>query len=254
MKLSIITINYNHLDGLKKTYNSVVCQTWKDYEWIIIDGRSTDGSREFIEEHQKEFSYWCSEPDNGVYNAMNKGILKAQGEYLIFMNSGDTFASPTILDEIFMEKYSEDVIYGYMMRRTLDGVPNNQGMMKPVLYWYDFYYESLPHQASFLKKELFEKYGLYNESYRICGDWEFNIRTIIKNGASYKFIPKKIAIYECDGISDGNISELKKIQSEFPPYLAADAKILKTYRRLQRWKIFRMGIWMYKAYSSWRQS
>ena len=91
MKLSIITVNLNNLEGLKKTYESVVCQTFTDYEWLVIDGGSTDGSREFIEEHQDKFAYWCSEPDKGIYNAMNKGIVRAKGEYLNFMNSGDYF-------------------------------------------------------------------------------------------------------------------------------------------------------------------
>ena len=80
MKLSIITINYNNKAGLQKTIDSVICQTWKDYEWIIIDGGSTDGSKELIEQYQQYFAYWCSEPDKGVYNAMNKGITKAKGE------------------------------------------------------------------------------------------------------------------------------------------------------------------------------
>ena len=112
MKLSIITINYNNLEGLKKTYESVVCQTWTDYEWIIIDGGSTDGSREFIEEHQDKFAYWCSEPDKGVYNAMNKGIAKAQGEYLNFMNSGDRFYDHQTLNEVFSSGFQEDILYG----------------------------------------------------------------------------------------------------------------------------------------------
>ena len=92
MKLSIITVNLNNLEGLKKTYESVVSQTFTDYEWLVIDGGSTDGSREFIEQHQDKFAYWCSEPDKGIYNAMNKGIVRAKGEYLNFMNSGDYFA------------------------------------------------------------------------------------------------------------------------------------------------------------------
>ena len=97
MKLSIITVNLNNLEGLKKTYESVVCQTFTDYEWLVIDGGSTDGSREFIEQHQDKFAYWCSEPDKGIYNAMNKGIVKAKGEYLNFMNSGDCFASSFVV-------------------------------------------------------------------------------------------------------------------------------------------------------------
>lgn len=88
MILSIITIN---LEGLKRTYESIVHQTFTDYEWIVIDGGSTDGSREFIEEHEEKYSYWCSEPDKGIFNAMNKGVLHANRQYCLFLNSGDHF-------------------------------------------------------------------------------------------------------------------------------------------------------------------
>ena len=112
MKLSIITVNYNNRDGLQKTIDSVICQTFKDYEWIIIDGGSTDGSRELIEQYQDHFAYWCSEPDKGVYNAMNKGIAKAKGEYVNFMNSGDCFADANVLERLFADGYDEDIIAG----------------------------------------------------------------------------------------------------------------------------------------------
>lgn len=101
MTLSIITVNLNNLEGLKRTYDSVVSQTFTDYEWLVIDGGSTDGSREFIEQHQDKFAYWCSEPDKGIFNAMNKGIVRAKGEYLNFMNSGDCFACEETVAEVF---------------------------------------------------------------------------------------------------------------------------------------------------------
>ena len=89
MKLSIITINYNNREGLKKTINSVINQTFRDFEYILIDGGSEDGSKEIILQHEAQFSYWRSEKDHGIYNAMNKGILAAKGDYLLFLNSGD---------------------------------------------------------------------------------------------------------------------------------------------------------------------
>ena len=88
--LSIITVNLNNCDGLQKTIDSVVGQTFTDYEWIVIDGGSMDGSRELIEQYADCLAYWCSEPDNGIYNAMNKGISRATGEWLLFLNSGDS--------------------------------------------------------------------------------------------------------------------------------------------------------------------
>ena len=100
MKLSIITINYNNRDGLQKTIDSVVSQTYKNFEWIIIDGGSTDGSKELIEQYQDHCAYWCSEPDKGIYNAMNKGIEKAIGDYSLFLNSGDRLHDDTVIDKI----------------------------------------------------------------------------------------------------------------------------------------------------------
>ena len=91
MKYSIITINYNHIEGLKRTIDSVISQTSSNYEYIIIDGGSTDGSVNIIKEYKEHLVYWISEKDNGVYHAMNKGVAQAQGDYCIFMNSGDCF-------------------------------------------------------------------------------------------------------------------------------------------------------------------
>lgn len=110
MKLSIITVKLNNRDGLKRTIDSVVSQTFTDYEWIVIDGGSTDGSRELIEQYQDHFAYWCSEPDKGIYNAMNKGIAHAKGEWLQFLNSGDVLYSNNTLASVFSSKYDADVL------------------------------------------------------------------------------------------------------------------------------------------------
>lgn len=116
MKISIITINYNNVEGLVKTIESVKSQADSNYEWIVIDGGSVDGSRKVILENQASFSYWCSEKDTGVYNAMNKGIVKSTGEYLFFLNSGDyLFDSEVLADMVTLLASGEDVIYGDML-------------------------------------------------------------------------------------------------------------------------------------------
>ena len=96
-KFSIITVNYNNLEGLKKTVESVKNQTYQKFEYIVIDGGSYDGSLEFIKDNESLLDYWVSEPDSGVYQAMNKGIEKATGEYLLFLNSGDHFCNTKVL-------------------------------------------------------------------------------------------------------------------------------------------------------------
>ena len=112
MKYSIITINYNNKEGLERTIQSVLGQISKDYEYIIIDGGSTDGSVDVIRQYADHISYWISEPDKGRYNAMNKGIRQATGDYLNFMNSGDTFHSSSVLEDIAKMNFDEDIITG----------------------------------------------------------------------------------------------------------------------------------------------
>ena len=104
MKFSIITINYNNKDGLEMTINSVLGQSFQGFEYIIIDGGSTDGSIDIIKKYESRIDYWVSEPDNGVYNAMNKGIRKATGDYINFMNSGDAYHSSSALGTVVIMK------------------------------------------------------------------------------------------------------------------------------------------------------
>lgn len=225
LKLSIITVNLNNLEGLKRTYESIVSQTFKNYEWLVIDGGSTDGSKEFIEQHQDKFSYWCSEPDKGIYNAMNKGIVRAKGEYLNFMNSGDCFASENTLTEVFCTPQTADILYGYMLVSTINGNVFFMRSMKEELHWYDLYTSTLPHQSSFIKRVLFEKIGLYDENFKIGSDARWFITAFIKYGVSYKFIPRKIAIFEGGGISSTSdvFQEIKKQREGiFPDFITEE--------------------------------
>ena len=235
MRLSIITINYNNKDGLQKTIESIVTQSFNDFEWIVIDGGSTDGSRELIERYADHMAYWVSEPDKGVYNAMNKGIMVAKGEYINFMNSGDYLASPTILEEVFTTPRTADVLYGYMMRGSLDGEVNNLSMMKPNLSWIDLYGDGLPHQSTFIKRSLFDKFGLYDESLKAVSDWKFFVKAIVYHKTTSEFVPLKISIYEEGGISDvmGG-EERKRVQNElFPRAMVETIPVVEAYDRIQ---------------------
>lgn len=239
MKLSIITINYNNCDGLQKTIESIVSQSYNDFEWIVIDGGSTDGSRELIEKYAEHISYWVSERDAGVYNAMNKGIKVAKGEYVNFMNSGDCFASSTILEEVFATNQTADVIYGYMMRGSIDGEVNNLSVMKPNLSWIDLYNDGLPHQSTFIKRSLFDKYGLYDESLKAVSDWKFFVNALVYHNATSEFIPLKISIYEEGGISDVmGREERKRVQNElFPRAMVETIPSVEAYNRIQHHKL-----------------
>lgn len=232
-KLTIITINFNHKEGLKRTIDSIVKQTFTDYEWIVVDGGSTDGSRELIEQYQNHFVWWCSEPDKGVYNAMNKGIVHATGEYVNFMNSGDIFASPTILEEIFNQTHTADVLYGRMVVGNINGEEYWLNMMKPRLRYFDFYNSTLNHQSTFTKREMFLIHGGFDESYRVYGDWRHFAQIIGIAKASSEFLDKKICIYEGGGISASQEEkckqELARLRQEVYPTFSDDI-----YRQLNQ--------------------
>lgn len=209
MKLSVITINYNNRDGLRKTVESVVNQTCRDFEYIVIDGGSTDGSVDVIKQYADNIDYWVSEPDKGIYNAMNKGIAVAHGEYLNFMNSGDCFYNCNSIAEFVNLQANEDIVFGNM-------VDSNTGkrmgcISSDNITAADFLNASLPHQASFIHKDAFEKYGLYDEKYKIASDWKFFFCAIVFMSAPIKYVNITFAKYDNEGISTsiyGTESEL----------------------------------------------
>ena len=198
MNLSIITVNLNNLEGLKKTIDSIVSQTFTDFEWIVIDGGSTDGSKELIEEYSSHFAYWVSEPDKGIYNAMNKGIVVAQGEFLIFMNSGDSFASTDVLMNVSGFLKDADIVYGDTNLVNPDGTYSTLKYPEDISMR-QMYKGTICHQASFIRKTLFSEMK-YNERLRIVSDWEFFVRMLIED-KTFKHIPFVICDYAIDGIS-----------------------------------------------------
>lgn len=200
MRLSIITINYNNCKGLKKTIDSVVSQTFRDFEWIVIDGGSTDGSRELIEQYADRFTYWVSEPDKGIYNAMNKGIKVAKGDYLQFLNSGDWLCDEKVLERCFSYQIEADVIYGDVM--LYDGrnpIPRNY--KEPLSLWY-LYKDTICHNASFIRRELFQDM-LYDETKKVVSDWEFFLKKALEDRTFYH-IEDYIVFYDLNGISTIN--------------------------------------------------
>lgn len=198
-KLSIITVNYNNLEGLKKTIESVSSQTWQEFEHIIIDGGSTDGSVAYIESKAQLFEYWVSEPDKGVYQAMNKGIAKASGEYLLFLNSGDHFYTHKILEKNHQEIKDAAIIYF-----NLQVVEGHKVFIKDypeVLSFSYFVKDTLPHPATFIAKRAFEKTNFYKEDFKILSDWKFFIDSICKYNLSYKKINTTLSTFYIGGMS-----------------------------------------------------
>jgi glycosyltransferase involved in cell wall biosynthesis len=219
-KISIITINYNDKIGLSKTINSVLNQSWQKFEFIVIDGGSNDGGLEVIEQNKDKIDYWVSEPDKGVYNAMNKGIKVAKGEYLIFMNSGDTFYDDNVLEKIESQLTDEfDIYYGDYYRVYSNSTKKRTFPEK--LSFSFFYSSSLSHQSSVIRRKLFSDIFLYNEEYKIASDWEFFIYAICHKNVPYKYLNLIISNFDFSGIS--SIGKFKDLDKE------ERAKTIKKY-------------------------
>lgn len=215
MKYSIITVNYNNRDGLRKTIESVIHQTYRDFEYIVIDGGSTDGSIEVLKDYDEHITYWISEPDKGIYNAMNKGIAIATGEYLNFMNSGDCFYASNVLENVSKYNYDTDFIVGkdYHFNEKLQ--KGHASIQPPRTTMIHFFVATLDHQSSFIRRNLFID-SPYDEKYRLVSDWIFFTEKIVKEQKQVQFIPEIICRREEGGISE---QQQEKNKIEINDYL-----------------------------------
>ena len=208
MKVSIITISYNNLSGLAETYQSIKRQTFRDYEWIVIDGGSSDGTKDFLQEHNADIAYWCCEPDKGVYNAQNKGTEHATGEYSIYMNSGDTFYADDVLEKVFEKQTGADVIFGNWMLIFEEG-KNRLGVAPETADLIYFFDNNMCHQSMLIKTEAVLNRP-YDESFRIYADWDEWL-ALYMQGKRFEKIDLTICNFMVGGISTGdNASEKLK--------------------------------------------
>ena len=280
MKLSIITITYNNAEGLRRTIQSVQSQTFCDFEHIIVDGGSTDGSVEIIRQYadneairpegykaiRKENSdadnlassphhlitlspiTWISEKDRGVYDAQNKGIRLAHGEYCYFLNAGDTFCADDVLERMFLPNSLfpsspnrlPDILYGNEI--IVDGNGNRVGIARGVEKpsFVDLYNSCMKHQASFIRRSLFDKYGMYDVDMRICSDFDWFFRVIaFHDDVTLQYKDMDVAYFENTGLSY-HAPELcaKERQQILDRYMSKrlqrDYTVLGHYPRLSR--------------------
>ena len=246
MLISIITVNYNNKIGLNDTIKSVVGQQFDDFEHIIIDGLSNDGSKAVIEANLKVLDYWVSEKDGGIYNAMNKGILVSKGEYLLFLNSGDTLNDANVLNDVSKNlQTNKDIYYG-----DLELIHENYREVKiyPEELSFNYFFNKghIPHPSSFIKRTLFDDVYLYKEKFKIVSDWDFFLCAICKYNVSYEHISRVISNYSTDGISSSAkftvISKTEKEQSlaeNFPLFIEGAKRLVEYDNRfkLNRFKM-----------------
>lgn len=238
MILSIITINYNNAEGLKKTLASVAAQTVTEFEHVVVDGASTDGSADIIREYAEKASYpvrWVSEPDKGIYNAMNKGLRMASGEYVQVLNSGDIYANEHVVADMIeaMRKCGDKAngewpkfLYGNMIRRHPDGtIDGKSGRVEYSLR--NYYTSTMNHDCCWIHRSLFERYGLYDESLKIVSDWKWFLSAIGLGHVKPVYVDIDVTIFDLTGISERNLQlrneERRKVLEELvPPAILAD--------------------------------
>lgn len=213
-KLSIITINYNNSEGLRNTLASVEIQSCHEFEHIIIDGGSSDGSVQAIESYEGYFKpirdaektgnpiiSWVSEKDGGIYDAMNKGVSKATGDYLYFLNGGDTLASPTALQEMIEQLDGTDCIIGRVNLTSRGQIVGQTNLLSEKdMSLYNMYLRGINHQAALIKRQLLIQTP-YDISVKMGADWKFFVQTIVLGGASTKFVDLVFANFDLSGLS-----------------------------------------------------
>ena len=199
-KLSIITVCLDEATTIEHTLKSVANQKFTDFEFIVIDGGSTDGTLDIINNYHDQIDVLISEQDTGIYNAMNKGIKAAKGEYVSFLNAGDYYCNSLVLVNAFQSTDGEDIIYGDIVAELSNGthirkeIPGKLGKLYMT-------FDTIPHPGTLIKKNLFEDLGLYNENFRIASDYEFFLKAIFSHNCSYKYIPIPFAVFNLMGVS-----------------------------------------------------
>ncbi len=280
-KLSIITINRNNADGLRKTMESVFTQTYKDFEYIVVDGASTDGSVEVIKDYVNRFEIgdlrlenfrWISEPDTGIYNAMNKGIEIAQGvrvvdalnrstlrgdknkgndedAYVLMLNSGDYLVDEHVIERIIPELHTEDMIQGNL----IEDFPNHTLRFRSYghsdITFLEAFESYFPHQATFIKLDTVKKYGYYDESYKLSADTYFFITALALGDASFRYVDVDVSNYDLNGISSMRDDKWRQIDKEenarwfgehfsprFMQYIKTSQMSTRVYESLHRHK------------------
>lgn len=260
MKISIVTINFNNFEGLKRTLDSVAEQSYRDIEHIIIDGCSTDGSVYVIKEYEsanpnrdpffKHTINWVSEKDKGIYNAMNKGVRKATGAYVQILNSGDVFAAADVVERMIAEiekaEYPE-LLYGNMIKKDY-ATGKIVGKSREVEYSLRQYFVStMNHDCCYIRRDVYEKYGLYDENLKIVSDWKWFLQAIGLGNVRPVYVDIDVTIFDCSGISETNLELRNKerrqvLEEVLPPAILADyekhAFEMEQMKRLRRHHLY----------------
>lgn len=253
MLFSIITVNRNNSEGLARTIQSVRALNNNNFEFIIIDGASTDSSVKVIKNNSDCIDFYISEPDAGIYNAMNKGIGYANGDYVIFMNSGDVFLNPDVLSDVENEKlYADFVFCGWMRGRNGERLAYRSPEKDITLYKLLYRSDCVCHQATFTKRSTLIELGKYDENLIISADICFVMIALVLNGKSYQTLPVNLTLFDITGISGSkkgvdiiNGEKFDYFNSKFPylykDYLYLHKRIRFTWSNIKRYLKWRFS-------------
>lgn len=259
MKLSIITINRNNAEGLSRTIESVLSQTYRDIEYIVIDGASTDGSVDVIRASALQAEgldmKWISEPDKGIYDAMNKGVKRATGDYVFILNSGDMLAGPEVTARMIaaLNDGVIDILLGNIVQVYADGKKrreiddryiDDRLTPRPIeSSMLTFYKGTIPHDAAFVRRELFEKYGYFDDKLKICADWKLYLDMIALGGVQPWYVDIDVVLFDMSGVSNTNnerrlVERMAYLEQILPASVRKDYDAysfpIEQYKRLNR--------------------
>ncbi len=235
--LSVITINYNNAVGLERTFKSVLAQSNCEFEYIVIDGDSTDGSKEIIKKYESKIQILISESDNGIYHAMNKGISKASGSYLLFINSGDELNDVDAISNALPFLDGTNIIFGNLML-----ISNESEVLKfypDKLTFQYFLNDSLPHPATFITKKLLDDAGGFDENLKVCSDWKFFMLALFKMDATYKHLSQTLSRFYLDGLStsvEGRDIIVQETQQILNTYFAGFLDMIDELKECRKFK------------------
>ena len=251
MRLSIVTINYNNAEGLHRTLESVASQTYRNIEHIIIDAGSTDGSVDIIKEYADKVAYpvvWSSEKDNGIYNGMNRGIKKASKDYIQILNSGDILAAPDVTERMAAAlPDGAGILYGNMVKYDYSSnkIIGKSGEVDYSLQ--NYYTGTINHDCCYIRRDLFDTYGLYDESLKIVSDWKWFLQAIGLGNVKPVYADIDVTVFDASGISESNLELRNKerrhvLEELLPPAILADYDVfsfpISQYQRLQKYHLW----------------
>lgn len=221
MRISVITVTFNALPALKKTMASVMGQVRADYEYIVVDGSSTDGTRDYLAQEAAEAYRWISEPDSGIYEAMNKGVRIARGDYCLFMNAGDCFVNSRVLSRIRPLLEDADIVLGNEIRVDEDGAIEGFSPSRGAFSLENLLQSSVSHQATFIRRELLIRHP-YDESLRLVSDWKFILERFLEGGCRFQEVNEDVCFFAAGGATDKNnatgVEERLSVLSAYPQY------------------------------------